>query len=81
MDLVNDPVNPLTNEDLESLIKKRPHVYGRFSGLVGKLGKGAIMTEEQVKKVKRRIVDYLHKYATIEQLLKIAAMLGVKVED
>jgi hypothetical protein len=39
MDLVNDPVNPLTNEDLESLIKKRPHVYGRFSGLVGKLGK------------------------------------------
>ena len=42
---------------------------------------GAIMTEEQVKKVKRRIVDYLHKYATIEQLLKIAAMLGVKTED
>ena len=39
MDLVNDPVNPLTNEDLESLIKMRPHVYGRFSGLVGKLGK------------------------------------------
>ena len=42
---------------------------------------GATMTDEQVKKIKRRIVDYLHKYATIEQLLKIAAMLGVKTED
>ena len=39
------------------------------------------MTEEQVKKVKRRIVDYLHKYATIEQLLQIAKFLGVKTED
>ena len=39
------------------------------------------MKEEQVKKLKRRIVDYLHKYATISQLLAIAAMLGVKVED
>ena len=39
------------------------------------------MTEEQVKKIKRRIVDYLHKYATTEQLLRIAAMLGVKIED
>ena len=39
------------------------------------------MTDEQIKKVKRRIVDYLHKYATIEQLLKIALLLGVKVED
>ena len=39
------------------------------------------MTEDQVKKLKRRIVDYLHKYATISQLLEIAAMLGVKTED
>ena len=39
------------------------------------------MSEEQVKKIKRRIVDYLHKYATISQLLAIAAILGVKVED
>ena len=39
------------------------------------------MTEEQVKKVKRRIVDYLHKYASIEQLLQIAKFLGVKTED
>ena len=39
------------------------------------------MTEEQAKKIKRRIVDYLHKYATIDQILKIAVMLGVKTED
>ena len=39
------------------------------------------MTEEQVKKIKRRIVDYLHKYASIEQLLQIAKFLGVKTED
>ena len=39
MEIINDPVNPLTNEDLAALIKKRPHVYGRFSGLVVKLGK------------------------------------------
>ena len=39
------------------------------------------MTEEQIKKIKRRIVDYLHKYATIEQLLQIAKFLGVKTED
>ena len=39
------------------------------------------MTDEQIKKVKRRIVDYLHKYASIEQLLQIAKFLGVKTED
>ena len=39
------------------------------------------MTEEQAKKLKRRIVDYLHKYATIEQLLRIGALLGVKTGD
>ena len=47
----------------------------------GAIKGGDKMTEEQVKKLKRRIVDYLHKYATISQLLAIAAMLGVKVED
>ena len=35
------------------------------------------MTEEQIKKIKRRIVDYLHKYATEEQLLKIAHFLNI----
>ena len=39
------------------------------------------MTEEQAKKIKRRIVDYLHKYASIDQLLKIAKFLGVKTEE
>ena len=42
---------------------------------------GATMTDEQIKKVKRRIVDYIHKYASLSQLLKIAALLGVKTED
>jgi len=39
------------------------------------------MTEEQAKKIKRRIVDYIHKYITIEQLLIIARILGVKTGD
>jgi hypothetical protein len=39
------------------------------------------MTDEQIKKIKRRIVDYIHKYASLSQLLKIAALLGVKTED
>ena len=30
------------------------------------------------KKLIRRIVDYLHKYASEEQLLEIARILGVK---
>jgi hypothetical protein len=37
MDLVNDPANPMTNEDLKKLIEKRPEVYGRFAGFIGKL--------------------------------------------
>ena len=39
------------------------------------------MTEEQAKKVRRRIVDYLQKYSTVEQLLMIARILGVKTGD
>jgi len=34
------------------------------------------MTQEQIK-LKRRIIDYLHKYATGEQLARIAAILGI----
>ena len=34
------------------------------------------MTEEQ-KKLRRKIEDFLRKYATIEQLEKIARILGV----
>lgn len=37
MDLINDPVNPMTDADLRSLIEKRPNIYGRFSGFVGML--------------------------------------------
>ena len=32
MDMVNDPVNPLTKHDLERLIARRPEKYARFSG-------------------------------------------------
>ena len=39
------------------------------------------MTEEQIKKLKRRIVDYIHKYASVDQLVKIAYFLGVKTGD
>jgi hypothetical protein len=37
MELVNDPVNPMTNADLTALIKRKPEKYGRFSGFIGKL--------------------------------------------
>lgn len=37
MDMVNDPVNPLTNADLEALIKRKPEKYERFCGFLGKL--------------------------------------------
>ncbi len=37
MDMVNCKDNPMTNHDLLSLIKKRPEVYKRFSGFIGKL--------------------------------------------
>lgn len=37
MDLVNDPANPMTNDDLRKLIKKSPDIYGRFAGFIGKL--------------------------------------------
>ena len=31
-------------------------------------------------KLKRRIIDYLHKYATVAQLIQIARVLGVEIE-
>lgn len=37
MELINHPTNPMTNSDLRELIKRRPEVYGRFSGFIGKL--------------------------------------------
>lgn len=29
-------VNPITDDELRALIAKRPHVYGRFAGFIGK---------------------------------------------
>lgn len=37
MDIVTDRVNPMTNADLEALIKRKPEKYGKFSGFLGKL--------------------------------------------
>lgn len=28
--------NPITDEELQTLINKRPHIYGRFAGYIGK---------------------------------------------
>ena len=28
--------NPITDEELSKLIKKRPNIYGRFAGYIGK---------------------------------------------
>ena len=37
LELVNDPKNPMTNDDLSRLIARYPERYGRFAGFVGKL--------------------------------------------
>jgi hypothetical protein len=37
LDMVSDPVNPLTNSDLKRLIERNPERYGRYSGFIGKL--------------------------------------------
>ena len=37
MDLVNCKDNPMTRQDLESLIRRNPARYGRFSGFLDKL--------------------------------------------
>ncbi len=37
MELVNHPTNPLTKEDLAANIKRRPSLWGRFSGWLDKL--------------------------------------------
>ena len=41
--------------------------------------KGAYVMDK--KKVIRRIVDYLHKYASEDQLVKIARFLGIHTRD
>jgi hypothetical protein len=36
---------------------------------------------EDIKKLRRRIEDYLRKYATEAQLIAIARILNIKLED
>jgi hypothetical protein len=36
------------------------------------------MTPEEQLKLKRRVIDFLHKYARLDQLVFIAKLLGVK---
>lgn len=37
MDMIKDPVNPLTNDDLSKMIKRWPERYSCYSGFLGKL--------------------------------------------
>lgn len=37
LEMVNDPVNPMTNRTLERLIARWPERYERYSGWLGKL--------------------------------------------
>ena len=37
MDLIKDPVNPLTNDDLIKLVERFPQRWDRYSGFIGKL--------------------------------------------
>jgi hypothetical protein len=37
MELVNHPTNPLTREDLEANIKRRPALWSRYAGFLDKL--------------------------------------------
>lgn len=37
VEMVQHPTNPMTKADLEALIAKRPHLYGRFTGWLAKL--------------------------------------------
>lgn len=37
LELVNHPTNPLTREDLEANIERRPALWSRYSGFLDKL--------------------------------------------
>jgi len=41
MDLVRHPTNPLTREDLEANIRRRPALWGRYAGFLDKLPRRA----------------------------------------
>ena len=38
------------------------------------------MDQAHLKKIVRRIVNFLHQYATAEQILAVAKLLGIKTE-
>ena len=37
MEMINDPVAPMTNDELKALIAKRPEFYSCFAGFIWKL--------------------------------------------
>lgn len=37
MEMIKHPTNPLTNAELKALIAKRPSLWGRYKGFLGKL--------------------------------------------
>lgn len=37
MEMIKDPDQPMTKAELEKLIAKRPHIYGRFAGFLDQL--------------------------------------------
>ena len=41
---------------------------------------GSIEQQEKIKKIKRRIIDYMHKYATEEQIMVIARILQIRTD-
>lgn len=41
MDLVNHPTNPLTREDLEANIRRRPALWGGYAGFLDHLPRRA----------------------------------------
>ncbi len=36
--------------------------------------------QDKLKKIKRRLIDYMHKYATEEQILAIARILQIRID-
>ena len=41
MELVSHPTNPMTREDLEANIKRRPELWGRYAGFLDVLPRRA----------------------------------------
>jgi hypothetical protein len=39
------------------------------------------MTPEEIRKLKRRIIDFLHKYATDDQIHQVAKTLNIEPKE